>query len=162
TSSDGQVALPADYSFTASDNGSHSFNATLKTAGSQSLTVADANGITGSQGGLRVDPAAANRLSVSGFASPSTARTAGIFSVTPLTPYGYVPSLHDALPIFTSSDGQVALPADYSFTASDNGSHSFNATLKTAGSQSLTVADADGITGSQVGLSIDPAAANRL
>src|SRR5205823_2318795 len=41
----------------------------------------------------------------------------------------------------TSSDGQVTLPADYTFTASDNGSHLFSATFATAGHQTLTATD---------------------
>src|SRR5947199_142266 len=162
TSSDGQGALPADYSFTASDNGSHSFNATLETAGSQSLTVADADGITASQIGISVDPAAASSLIVSGFGTPHTAGPASYVSVTALDPYDNVATGFSCTTLFRTSDGQGALPADYSFTASDNGSHSFNATLKTAGSQSLTVADAAGITGSQGGISVSPTAASSL
>ena len=42
---------------------------------------------------------------------------------------------------FTSTDGQAVLPADYTFTANDSGSRAFNATLYTAGPQSLSVAD---------------------
>jgi hypothetical protein len=43
--------LPADYTFTADDGGVHSFSATLKTAGSQSLIATDtaASSITGTQ-----------------------------------------------------------------------------------------------------------------
>ena len=49
---------------------------------------------------------------------------------------GYVGTVH-----FTSSDGQAVLPPDYTFTAADQGKHTFQVTFKTAGSQSLTVAD---------------------
>ena len=42
---------------------------------------------------------------------------------------------------FTSSDTQAVLPADYTFTASDNGSHLFSVTFVTAGKQSLTATD---------------------
>ena len=40
---------------------------------------------------------------------------------------------------FGSSDAQAGLPASYAFTAADAGVHTFTATLKTAGSQSITV-----------------------
>src|SRR5262249_30028838 len=52
------------------------------------------------------------------------------------TAMGYRGTVH-----FTSSDPQAALPGDYTFTAADNGAHTFTATLKTAGSQSITATD---------------------
>jgi adhesin/invasin len=50
---------------------------------------------------------------------------------------------------FSSSDDTAVLPADYSFTAADNGWHVFLVTFRKRGKQSLTVTDtADGtITG---------------
>lgn len=42
---------------------------------------------------------------------------------------------------FSSTDGQAILPTDYTFTPDDNGSHSFLITLKTIGSQTITVTD---------------------
>jgi hypothetical protein len=60
---------------------------------------------------------------------------------------GYTGTVH-----FTSSDGQAVLPADYTFTAADAGAHTFTGgvTLKTTGSQTVTVTDRAGssITGS--------------
>src|SRR5207248_1922010 len=41
----------------------------------------------------------------------------------------------------TSTDGSATLPADYTFQASDNGSHLFSVTFATAGKQSLTATD---------------------
>ena len=38
---------------------------------------------------------------------------------------------------FTSSDSQAGLPANYSFGAGDDGTHTFSVTLKTAGTQSI-------------------------
>src|SRR5438874_221300 len=162
TSSDSQAVLPADYTFTADDQGVHTFTVTLGTAGTQSLIATDADGITGTEDGIIVSPAAASAFTVSGFASSTTAGTVGSLTVTALDPYGNVATGYAGTVDITSSDAQAALPADYTFTAADAGTHGFSATLESAGSQSLTVADADGITGSQVGLSIDPAAANRL
>lgn len=42
---------------------------------------------------------------------------------------------------FTSSDSSAVLPADYTFTADDNGVHTFTVTLKASGSQSVSIAD---------------------
>src|SRR5207253_7106808 len=64
----------------------------------------------------------------------------------------------------SSSDGQAALPADYAFVAADAGVHTLSATLKTAGSQALTATDTvtSTITGSQSGITVNPAAASSL
>src|SRR5205823_6404724 len=84
TSTDAQAALPANYAFTNTDAGVHSFSATLKTAGSQSLTAIDtaAASVNGSQSGITSLPAAPPILAVGGFPSPVTAGTAGSFTVT--------------------------------------------------------------------------------
>ncbi|HET7871835.1 MAG TPA: hypothetical protein VFL42_04945, partial [Terriglobales bacterium] len=57
---------------------------------------------------------------------------------------GYVGTVH-----FTSSDALAVLPTDYSFTASDAGTHAFPVTLKTLGSQTITASDvrSGGFTG---------------
>jgi hypothetical protein len=49
---------------------------------------------------------------------------------------GYTGTVH-----FSSSDPQAVLPADYTFTGADQGTHTFTATLQTAGTQSLTATD---------------------
>src|SRR5207249_4629291 len=115
TSSDLQAALPADYTFTAADAGQHSFSATLKTAGSQSLTATDTvtNTITGSQTGITVNPAAASSLIVSGFPSPTTAGVAGGFTVVVKDPYSNVATGYTGTVHFSSSDPQAGLPSGY-------------------------------------------------
>ena len=174
TSSDGQAVLPADYAFTGAglgnDNGSHTFSATLKTAGEQSISATDtADGsINGSQTAITVNPAATSTLVVAGFTDPTTAGDSHSFSVTAKDAYGNTTPAYTGTVHFTSSDGQAVLPADYTFTGAglgnDNGSHTFSATLKTAGEQSITATDtADGsITGSQTAITVNPAATSTL
>jgi phospholipase C len=166
TSSDGQAILPADYTFVAADQGVHTFTVTLKTAGSQSVTATDTAqaSVTGSQSGITVSPAAASSLQVGGFASPITAGTAGTLTVTAFDPYGNIASSYTGTVAFTSSDSQAALPGNYTFTTADAGLHSFSATLKTAGTQSLTATDTAtaSITGTQGGITVTPAAASTL
>jgi hypothetical protein len=41
----------------------------------------------------------------------------------------------------TSTDPAAMLPADYTFTSTDAGKHTFTATLKTVGVQSITATD---------------------
>src|SRR5439155_3884516 len=81
TRSDTHEALPAKYTFTSSDPGSHSFRAILKTAGSKSVTATDTStgSITGSQAGITVNPAGASTLTVS---APASAAAGTAFSVT--------------------------------------------------------------------------------
>src|SRR5580765_7136278 len=81
---------PASYTFTAADGGTHSFTATLKTAGTQSITIKDATNpaAAGSQTGISVSAAAqAASLSVSGFPA-TTAGVAHNFTVTARDAYG--------------------------------------------------------------------------
>ncbi len=156
TSSDGAATVPVDYTFTAFDGGTHTFNATLRTFGTRSITATDTvtGSITGSQTGISVTVGPPASLVVSGYSNPTTSSVSHSFTVTAKdaggnTATGYTGTVH-----FTSSDGAASLPADYTFVAGDNGSHTFNATLKTIGSQSITAVDTvtGTITGSQTGI----------
>ena len=161
TSTDAMATLPGDYTFTGADSGTHTFAATLKTAGSQSLTAMDTatGSITGTQA-VTVSPAAASHLTVTGFPSTTAPGVSHTFTVTALdafgnTASGYVGTIH-----LTSSDAAAILPSDYTFGAADQGTHSFPATLNTAGAQTLTVTDTVSatLTGSQTGITVGPLA----
>lgn len=65
TSSDTQAGLPASYTFTAADAGSHTFTVTLRTAGAQSITATDQNKATATDSGIVVSPAAPGSLTAS-------------------------------------------------------------------------------------------------
>jgi hypothetical protein len=166
SSSDVQAGLPASYTFTAADAGVHSFTATLKTAGTQSITVKDASNATaiGSQTGISVSAASTvASIAVAGFPA-TTAGAAKTFTVTARDAFGNVCTNYMGTVNFSSSDAQAGLPASYTFTATDAGVHTFTATLKTAGTQSITVKDAiDGtLLGTQAGISVTAAAAARF
>src|SRR5207302_1561708 len=117
--------------------------------------------ISGSQGGITVNPAAATKLLVAGFPSPATAGVAGTLAVTAQDPYGNTATGYAGTVQITSSDGQAVLSANSMLTS---GTGSFSATFKTAGAQSLTASDSviSSITGSQMGITVNPAAASRL
>jgi hypothetical protein len=142
SSTDGSAALPADYTFTPADGGVHTFSATLKAAGTQSLTATDvAAGLTGTQAGIIVDPAAASQFSL---AAPASVAAGAAFSVTvtALDPYGNVATGYAGTVHFTSSDRRATLPADYTFTAADAGAHTFTRLkLRKAGAQTITATD---------------------
>jgi ELWxxDGT repeat protein len=166
TSSDPQAVLPADYTFTAADQGVHTFSATLKTAGSHSITISDTlvPGVTGTQAGITVNPAPASRFTVAGFPLPVTAGVAGSFTVTAWDAYGNRATGYTGTVRFTSSDAKAVLPGNYTFTAADAGMHTFSAVLKTAGTQSLTATDIANaaVAGTQTSILVNAAAASRL
>jgi hypothetical protein len=158
--------LPADYTFTSTDAGVHSFTASLETAGSQSITATDTvtSTITGTQSGITVTPAAAASFVVVGYPSPVTAGTSNSFTVTAVDPFGNIATGYTGTVHFTSSALKAALPGNYTFTAADAGVHSFAATLRSSGTQSITATDTatSSITGTQSGITVNAAATHHL
>ena len=150
-SSDFQAGLPLAYTFTTADAGVHTFSATLKTAGSQSLTIFDnLAGAFGSQSGIAVKAAAATSLTVSG---PTSAVAGVAIPVTVMVrdAYGNLATGYTGKVKFSTNDTLAAtgLPTDYTFTPADAGSHVFNVVLKTANTKTalttVTVTDASNI-----------------
>jgi hypothetical protein len=156
TSSDAYPGLlPADYTFTSSDQGTHTFSGlvTLYTAGTQSLTVQDTadSSLTGSAT-VAVVAAPASQLLIT---APANAVSGTPFDVllTALDAYANVDMNYGGTVTWTSSDPDpgVLLPADFTFQPTDNGMVTFPAgvTLITLGNQTLTATDTvSGITGS--------------
>ena len=72
---------------------------------------------------------------------------------------GYTGTVH-----LTSSDAQAVLPANYTFTGADAGTHAFSVTLKTAGTQSITATDTVTvtITGTQSGITVQAGPATTI
>jgi hypothetical protein len=164
TSSDLAAILPADYTFTATDAGTHTFGATFRTTGIQSLTATDTTWgvITGTQSGITVNQGVVSQLAIT---APSSATAGSVFTVSVTaqdqsggTVPGYSGTVH-----FTSTDPAAVLPADYTFVAADTGTHIFNVILKTAGSQTVTVTDTAQASITATGsVSVNPAAASTL
>jgi hypothetical protein len=122
TSSDGQAGLPADYTFMPSDNGSHPFNSTLKTAGAQTLTAYDlANPGVGGSATIQVVAAAATHLQLVAAQNTIYPNVPFAMIVTALDAYGNVAISYRGTIHFTSSDAQASVPADVTFTAAANG-----------------------------------------
>ncbi len=147
TSTDPNAVLPADYTFTPGDAGTHTFTnlVTLKTAGAQSITVTD-NGspqLSGGETNITVNAAAASSLTLSGLPSTVTTGSPVTVTVTARDPYNNLATGYRGTVHFTSSDGQAVLPGDYPFGAGDGGTHTFTngVTLKTLGAQSVTISD---------------------
>jgi probable HAF family extracellular repeat protein len=141
SSSDPQAALPGDYTF--SNNTVQSFVTTLKTAGTQSITATDIvmASLTAGQSSIQVTPAAAVRLRLTG---PSSVTAGTAFSITIIAydVYGNVATDYSGAVAFKSSDARATLPSKYTFTAADNGAHTFTGLkLMKKGHQTITVTD---------------------
>jgi hypothetical protein len=166
TSSDPQAVLPADYTFTAADAGSHRFTATLKAAGNRAITATatGAASLSGTEGGIIVSPATVSTLSLAGFPTMTVAGSPHGFIVTAKDAYGNVATQYTGAVHLSSTDAAAALQGDYTFTASDKGSHTFAAALLTAGTQTIAVTDkgAPSLTSAEVGIAVSPAAASTL
>src|SRR5205807_8171814 len=117
--------------------------AILKTAANQSLTAtaSSVNALTASQMDTLALHAAVPILVVAGFASPTTAGVAGTFTVTAKDPYSNTATSYTGTVHFTSSDAEAVVRAHDRTTGTDSGRHTSAATMKTAGSQSLSATD---------------------
>lgn len=136
------VVLPPDSQLTG---GKGTFSATLDRAGSQTITGTDTvNASIGGTVTVQVIAAAATGVSI---VAPASAVVNQPFNVQVTladrfgnVATGYVGTLH-----FTTTDllaGQLGkMPADYTFTSADGGSHTFSVTLMTIGSQTISVTD---------------------
>src|SRR5262245_23197003 len=87
---DSQAVLPADYHFAAGRHGTHDFSITLKTAGTQSLAVADTMtpDFVANQVEIWVNPATARSFVVAGMPSTMTSGDGGYFSVSAYDAFG--------------------------------------------------------------------------
>jgi streptogramin lyase len=162
TSNDSQATVPADYTFTATDGGVHTFTGIqFDTAGTQSLNLTDTvTAALATSVNVSVSPAAANREAISTTASV-TAGTAVPVSVTMFDLYGNIVSGYVGTVHFTSTDAQATLPGDYAFQVSDQGVHTFSVLLKTAGTETVTIADSTKASlKTNASITVTPAAAS--
>ena len=129
------------FQFVAGDAGVHSVlsGLSLYSAGLQTLTVTGPASISGTST-VNVTAGLATRFGVSA-AATATAGVAMSVTVSATDNYGNLDSTYVGTVHFTSSDAQASLPADYTFTADDAGTHTFSATLKTSGAKDITAID---------------------
>ena len=147
-----RVVLPAAYPFMPSDNGVHTFSggATLISAGSQTITATDtATSSVNGTGTVTVTPGALDHLSLTSAGTVAAGMPFDLI-VTAQDAFGNTVTSYTGTVTFTSTDQDpgVMLPAQYPFTSSDSGTHTFSggATLFTPGQQTITVTDDGGLT----------------
>ena len=151
------ASLPANYTFVGTDNGSHSFTVTLRSAGSKTITLTD-------QANASVT-ATTNPIAVAAAATNHFALAVASQTYTPGTPFNVTVTAEDAYnnPTGTAYTGTVhfsaAPSAGASFTPNDvpltNGTGVISASLTAGGTVTITAADAAtaGINGA---LSVNP------
>jgi hypothetical protein len=143
TSSDSHAVLPASYAFTAADKGVHAFSVTLKTSGAQSISAQDKNAAN-VVGTTLVTVASAPATSCAVTGLPTTTPAGGVLGarVTVSDANNNVATGYTGTITVTSSDTAAVLPSPTAFGAADFGTRVLPVTLKTAGSQTVTFADA--------------------
>jgi autotransporter-associated beta strand protein len=154
TSSDLLAVLPAD---TTLVKGVATVDITLMTVGTQTITATDVSSpLTGTMSSDATPPVASS-FDVAGY--PAT--KAGVvhdFTVTVRDTIGQIATGYTGTVYFSSTDVQSGLPSSYTFTTADTGVHTFNATFRSAGIQSLNVRDFTGaLVGSEMGISVSSA-----
>jgi hypothetical protein len=135
-------------------NGVGTFNVEMKQAGTQTITATDTvNGsITGTSNDILVNPGPPAHVIVS---APGATSVGAIlpFTVTVSDLYGNPATGYSGTLHFTSSDAAAVLPADSGLAG---GTGSFNATLKTTGTQTITATDTvtTSLTGTSNGIAV--------
>lgn len=138
TSADAAMAPPADASFS---QGVALVSVAFRTPGDQTVTATEVGGtLTATTGSVKVTSAEAARIVVSG-TGPATAGGDATFTATVTDAFGNTVTGYRGTVGFSSTDSLAGLPGAYTFTEADSGIRTFSATFKTAGAQSLSVAD---------------------
>jgi len=128
-----------------------------------------ANSVSGNATGTLTVPftgVPATKLEVTQISNPATAGAVSNVQVKAVNAAGVTATTYTGTVHFTSTDAKATLPADYTFVAGDAGVKVFTGgvTLKTKGTQSVTATDTTTatITGSQTGIAVNAAAANKI
>jgi hypothetical protein len=143
TSTDPAAVLPADYTFTAADSGTRTFSVTLNRVGKRELRVQD-TAVTTLAASLTVTVSHgdASQFVLTAPPGPFEAGQGFTVEVLALDIAGNVATGYRGTVRLSSTDPAATLPADYTFTAADQGRRSFPVVLKTAANpQQLTVSD---------------------
>jgi hypothetical protein len=140
-----QARLPADYTFTAADAGTHTWTNgfTLFKAGSITITVTDtADPSVSAVRIVTVRPGEAKTLELS-IPALVTASVSSDLTVTAKDQYGNLATGYHGTVYFTSTDDRAELPDSYPFVPPHPGRHTWNngLTMHTAGLREVTVTD---------------------
>ena len=143
TSSDPLATMPAEYTFTPADNGTKTFQVTLRSSSSEhtiKLTDIAAAGFSGQVTGLRPAPGAVSRFQFFYFGSTEQAMAGQFdsFMLQAFDAFGFPTSFNDGTLRFTSSDPLAVLPDDTAIWDELDYTY-FAVSFRTAGNQTLSV-----------------------
>ena len=130
------VSLPANYTFVAGDNSSHTFTVTLQTGGSKTITITDQanSSLTATTSQIAV-AGPASFFTITTPPSPFTATTGSAFNVTvkAFDRFGNPATGYTGTVNITSTDpAAFNLAPNYTFLPSDDGVHTFSVTLNSS------------------------------
>ena len=133
----GASGTPPDFTFTASDQGMHTFQLTLVAAGPQTISFDDETNQFFGSATVTVNPGAVFSFNI--VAPPDvTAGAIATYSITAVDADGNLVPSYDGKVSFLTSDPLVSPPADVTLSS---GASTFPATLDTAGDITITAAD---------------------
>ncbi|MDB5352047.1 MAG: hypothetical protein JWN86_3294 [Planctomycetota bacterium] len=143
SSSDVQAGLPADYTFTTADAGTHAFAVTLKSAGLRFVGVSEVGGAASGGSNVNVTPGAAQSFALAG--GGGAIGVSRQVTIVARDAYGNTATSYSGAVHVTSSDPSAVLPADTSLVS---GAATVSVTLLTVGTQTITATDpVTGLTG---------------
>jgi hypothetical protein len=134
---DPDATLPASFTFAASDKGKHTFQVTFQTPGAQTLIAT--SGLIAGQTPLMVGSVVTHFGVYAG--SQATAGYATLVQVVALDAHNNIAADYRGTVHFSNTDAFAPQLDDYTFQASDNGSHLFAVNFATPGQQTLITTD---------------------
>lgn len=135
-SSDTQADLPDSYTFTSADAGVHTFDVTLKTSGTRTISAYDCDDQLEGSTSVNVSAAAVSKLQI--YEKAATLGVAHDVYVIGRDAFNNIATSYNGTVHFSSSDSQAVLPPDSTVS---NGLGYFPVTMNTGGQQTLTVTD---------------------
>jgi len=140
-STDPKAALPTDYAFTASDQGSQTFAVVLTSAMTSTLTVSSAD-LPAAMASVSVHEAAAAQVRLEGLPAQVTADAIQNVTVRVCDAMGNTVTDYAGTLRFANTDGQASPISDLSFVPADLGTKIVTVQFGTAGTQTLSASDA--------------------
>ena len=135
TSTDSQAILPAASTLS---NGVATFSVTLKTSGNQTITATDGASLSGTSSAINVGAGPSTHFSLTAASYTASTGTPINITVMAIDVSGNTATSYSGTVHFTSTDSQAVLPANAVLTS---GVGNFSATLKTSGTETITVMD---------------------
>ncbi|MBZ4421802.1 Ig-like domain-containing protein [Myxococcus sp. RHSTA-1-4] len=142
-SGDAQATLPGNYPFTEADAGRHIFSVTFAAVRDSVLVVEETAGAPlRAEAPVSVRPGLLTELRVARVPGPVVAGQGNLFVVSAYDRFGNLKTDYTGTVETTTTDPNPGLLESHTYTELDRGAYTLQATLRTAGPQTLTFTDA--------------------